>query len=974
MWELACGKSIPPSAPRFGCCEAECTENAVSFDLCGDCAPGHTREIHAKRAEKGEGFRDDEKDFELIESTGTVVLRGFASAAETLENRLLVFCTRRAFGRNLSYKWVHERAQALIHRLDELDENTGKSVAICAPNSALWFVADSACVLSGRLSVPIQPGLSDEDTRYILRKARPDVILTDDVERFESLVESLVRRAGDSDDNGRNEDGDDDNGTGGAPLTSCVVDINELTILPFVPCEIVPRAPKDPATIIWTSGSTGFPKGAVIADTTLRSHIGTAFGTIGGAPTVQFSYRPLALGSERFMYLSTIGNGGRIWVNDPELDFWQQVRECRPTMFSAPPRLFSQLFDEYHDSPEDARRLFGDRCESMTTGGAPTPPHVMKWLKELFGGIIHESYGTTEGGGIASDGVLSSNIVIKLVDVPDMGYLGTDLPFPRGELWIKNAHVISGYLHDAEKSREALTGDGFYCTGDIVEYDETTRRIQVIDRVKSFLKLSTSQFIAPERIEMELVAIPGISQVLVAARSDQAYPVCIIIGSCALEDLAVSTLLPHEIPRAIHFEEEPWTIANGGLTPSYKLARKRLLHKYRKVIDDLYAQPLDSAKTLRAFVAHSLADSISAVNFMHRMKRELNLEIPKHLLFGSDNVDEIVALLEGHGVSEEQAEVNWEKELEPVAASSVLPFKTQRILLTGATGFLGSHLLEALLRDPNRSVVCVVRGSSSRLQETMERYELDWDASRVEIIPSNSLDQVAVDAVVHCAARVNGVCDYSVLREPNVDFTKDLLRLGAPMAFISTLSVIATNSGSEATKLNRSWLPHMKGYGASKMVAEELVRTSNVPHMIFRPGTISSGPSGVLNENDYLYKLLKTCQQLGVAPDIDSQFPMVPADYVAESIVQLFDDEANLGRVFHFFNGANSPNVRDFATRVVPFVDFRERIRGDPSTAMYPIQNYLEKGWSEGGNFSDDETVRAVGRPARKVNVAEFRL
>jgi fatty acid CoA ligase FadD9 len=98
--------------------------------------------------------------------------------------------------------------------------------------------------------------------------------------------------------------------------------------------------------------------------------------------------------------------------------------------------------------------------------------------------------------GIARNGYRSYETAVKLVDVPELSYFSTDKPYPRGELWVKTANTILGYFKDKENTDKNFDSDGYFCTGDIVEYDKETGKLNVIDRRKNIIKLSQGAFIA----------------------------------------------------------------------------------------------------------------------------------------------------------------------------------------------------------------------------------------------------------------------------------------------------------------------------------------------------------------------------------------------------------------------------------------------------------------------------------------------
>lgn len=913
----ACGLRI--TGQRWGCAICGGRGDQTSFDLCSVCKDAHSHRL------------GEESDVFVDGMSGVEVLAGFASAAQVLENRLRVFAGRPAFvhPQLRSYRWIHQRALQLVNtHLHGLER-----VVICGGNSPEWFVVDAACILSGRLSIPIQKGLSRDAVMAVVLSNDPQIAFVDedDMEAFASMISCRIVTL---------------------QQISSTAASDWATLLEKTP--LVPRDQDAPATVISTSGSTGAPKGALIADGTLRSHLGSSFGQVRG-PTVVVSYQPLALATERFLYLSVIGNRGRIHIVDASSpDFWQQVKLARPTSFNGPPRIFMACLEQF-PSAKQSKDVFGDRIASVSTGGAPCPPHVRAWMKNVLGrdAAIAESYGTTEGGSISVNGILAPNIEIRTLDVPEMGYRSTDLPFPRGELVYRTAHVIRRYTGGVDSDTSAaLTEDGFYRSGDIVQWDPQSRRIWVIDRLKSFVKLATGHFVACERVELEILGVPGVKQVLVTARPGERWPVAVIVPCDAhhhllsVDSMCLPTLQPHEIPRRISFHLEPWTSENGFLTANKKLARQRLLLHFRQVIDSLYEEADEDADSnvLHTFVSRALTDSISATRFMLRMQQEQGIQIPKKIF--ERNVDAIVRLLQGDGGGDNDdglsllPPVDWMAEIgtaittttTTTSTETLCAFPSRRVLLTGATGFLGIFLLYELLeQDSERQVICVVRGgdtAAERLRLHASEYGVHisqwWD--RIKIV-SGDLEDLEMlrrvfeeqqpDLIVHAAAKINGLADYRALCASNVDVPRSLLSLGIPMAFVSTLSVFAPGTGTEETVISPAnvvnWAPLMSGYSASKLVSDYIVSRSSVPNIIFRPAAIGPAKgSWKMSPNDFVPKILSSMQHLGVAPDTDATLQMVPVDFLARGIVALLRPE-NIGRRFHFFCGNKSPTFRDCA-------------------------------------------------------------
>lgn len=213
---------------------------------------------------------------------------------------------------------------------------------------------------------------------------------------------------------------------------------------------------------------------------------------------------------------------------------------------------------------------------------------------------------------------------VKLVDVPDMNYLSTDLPHPRGEICIRGNSIMREFYKSPEKTAEAIDAEGWLHTGDIGMLDDANR-IAIIDRLKNIFKLSQGEYIAPEKIESIYQKHELIAQAFVYGDSKQSQLVGVFVPDKEtfrpwavkkLPELASSLsnekelytspqmreaflkeieafgkksgLKGFECVKAVHLSEEEFSVENELLTPTFKLKREAVRNIYLDEIASMY--------------------------------------------------------------------------------------------------------------------------------------------------------------------------------------------------------------------------------------------------------------------------------------------------------------------------------------------------------------------------------------------------
>ena len=179
-----------------------------------------------------------------------------------------------------------------------------------------------------------------------------------------------------------------------------------------------------------------------------------------------------------------------------------------------------------------------DRTRTMVSGSAPIDPSLHQFLRVVFGNHFLQGYGLTEtyASGLAQQygdysvgncGGPQVTTELCLSSVPDMDYLVTDKPCPRGELLMRGATLFSGYYRNEAETKKAMLPDGWFRTGDIASVDEKGR-FKIIDRVKNVLKLAQGEYTSPERIEnVYLANLTYLSQAYVHGDSIQTFLIAI---------------------------------------------------------------------------------------------------------------------------------------------------------------------------------------------------------------------------------------------------------------------------------------------------------------------------------------------------------------------------------------------------------------------------------------------------------------
>lgn len=502
---------------------------------------------------------------------------------------------RQPIDRNLhtwTWKEVGDEVRRMAAALKAMDLPEGSKVALLSKNCAHWILADLATMMAGYVGVPLYPNLKDETIRYVLEHSEAKAIFIGKLDNWEDMepgVPDHVTRIyfpfyGHDKAPGLHWDA----------LTHAHEPIQGE----------VETDPNALGSIIYTSGTTGNPKGVM--------HRFHNFG-FAAANAVEhlsvttkdrfFSYLPLSHIAERLLVqMGSLYGGGSMDFAESLDTFAEDLRKAKPTIFLGVPRIWTKFQQGILAKMPQSRLnlllsiplvsgLIKNKIKSglgleearMTfTGAAAAPKALMEWFARL-GINLQEAYAMTENC-CYSHATLPSAI--------QFGSVGQPLPLcevrlgDQNEVQVRHEALMLGYYKDPEKTKEALTEDGFLRTGD-EGYIAPSGHLFITGRVKDLFKTSKGKYVAPSPIELRLSANTHVGQVLVVGDGIP-QPIAIVVPSeealnAAKDDIVkglqatmaeVNKVLDHHehVHTAVVVNED-WTVENGLLTPTMKIKR-----------------------------------------------------------------------------------------------------------------------------------------------------------------------------------------------------------------------------------------------------------------------------------------------------------------------------------------------------------------------------------------------------------------
>ena len=490
--------------------------------------------------------------------------------------------------RKYTYKEAGVEIRKVASKLLSLGFEKKSHIALLSKNCAHWMMSDIAIMMAGYVSIPIYTSLTAKTIQQVLTHSESKAIIIGKLDDYDEIKTGIP----DIPKIGIELYGIHENESWEKIITN---DFPEITI----------KFPKltDLHTIIYTSGTSGNPKGVMHTVENIMNSINTIQKIISLPSHPRFfSYLPLVHVAERVIWTYGLTIGAQFRYPESLKTFAKDLEATQPHAYFAVPRIWTKFqeiilskipqkkltrllsipFIKDIVKSKIQKKLGLKHSEVIISGAAPLSDDVIYWFKTI-GVEIHQIYGMTEDCCISHFNVPPENKI---------GTVGKPLPGVKtkitqeGEICIKNNCLMKGYYKNPELTAQTFDEEGYLKTGDQGEYD-SEGYLTITGRIKDQFKTDKGKYIAPSPIELELSKNLNIEHVCVVG-TGLPHPIALVtlseIGksntSFILSNSFIDTLYTinlklekHEKVKKVVVFKNQWTIENNFLTPTLKLKR-----------------------------------------------------------------------------------------------------------------------------------------------------------------------------------------------------------------------------------------------------------------------------------------------------------------------------------------------------------------------------------------------------------------
>lgn len=768
-----------------------------------------------------------------------------------------------------------------------------RHIAIIGSTSYEWVVTFLGIACSGNVVVPIDKMLTTDEMLGLLCMGDVDVVFLSG--EFAPMTGAIER----------------------ADNCVCdVIDFSSARYAEILTTEHVALPKIDPdamAEILFTSGTTGVSKGVMLSQRNIVNNICDIYRMNYGKGLkypVVMSVLPIHHTFELTVdNLGVLYCGAAVCINDKLENIVANLNRFKPDVILVVPAIAEVFYKKVKEGISkgaakrkvwfakklnkvlrylgiDARRTlyksllkkFGGKLRRVIVGGAALRSEIAETFEE-FGVSMFQGYGMTECAPLISanyPGINRFGSVGKPVS-----YM--DVKVENGEIMVKGDGVMLGYYKNEQATKEAFTEDGWMLTGDLGHMDKDGY-LYITGRSKNLIILDNGKNIYPEEIEAYLGMIPGVKDVMVYESKGK---LCAAIQPTDINNSHVIKEIKHGI-KQYNNDAAPYKrivaydfVAREFLkTTSLKIKRKETLAMIKETVCKKTVEHIDPTTPEQIKIVAAFEKILGCKNMGIRddffdnggdslaaLEVGALIGIPAQMIYDNPTAEMLEQVL----LHEKDKEAEEENRIDInglIRHNSNLTYTQdiKYVLLTGATGYLGSHILRELLRR-KMHVICLVR-DEEKLKDVLKYYfpaEHEYFTYKVKIgdisQPMLGLEEKSylhlaekVDMVIHTAANVNHAGNYEDFERTNVQGTQNVIdfcfKAGAILQHTSTASVHGSGTvaqhNPDATfdefSLDIGQEHAQNVYIHSKYLAEErvlLAREQGLKANIFRIGNLT---------------------------------------------------------------------------------------------------------------------------------------
>ena len=485
-----------------------------------------------------------------------------------------------------------------------LGVSKGDRVAVISNNCPQWNMVDFAVQQIGGILVPIYPTVRQSDYDYIINHAEPKIIFVEGsllLRKVQGTLDKLAVKPKVFVFNPV-----EGQLTLRGLMVSVKIDKKSLAALQARKDDV---APEDVATIIYTSGTLGTPKGVMLTHYNLMSCVAN-YGPHYPVPSSHkvVSFLPLSHIYERSVLYTHLYLGNSTYYVENFGTIMRDIADIKPEHFTTVPRVIEkvyngivrkgdklkgmkkrifhwafQLAERYDETGrnngrayrfklywanrlvfKEVRRTFGGRLEFIISGGASLQPRLVRLFAAMNIPVV-EGYGLTE----TSPVICTNSLALGILKAGTVGVPCKSVEFKidpeSGEILVRGSAVMKGYYKNEEQTKIAIDEDGYFHTGDIGEFDEDGL-LKITGRMKEIFKDSMGKYISPALIESKFTESPFISMMMVVGENQK---------------FAAALIVPN-------FENlKKWCEENhvAFTTNAEVIKEKKVIDRYRKEVD-----------------------------------------------------------------------------------------------------------------------------------------------------------------------------------------------------------------------------------------------------------------------------------------------------------------------------------------------------------------------------------------------------